>query len=437
MKKFISLVLSFCVVMSLFTFVSISANAAGDYAYSQLDDGTIQIDGYSGSDSALVIPSKIEERTVTSIGNSAFANKSSIKSVTIPDTVTHIGVSAFSYSAYYNDKSNWESGVLYIGKFLIDTKSSDIAKDYTVKDGTTVIADQAFSYTKIETVSLPKTLVTVGTQAFRYCSSLKNVTIPEKVTFIGKNVFDSCKVLTEIKVDANNKAYCDVDGVLFNKAKTELIKFPEGSEKTTYTVPHSVKTIDGEALYLSSKLESVKLSSNVSTINKYSSDAAGFKEGVTLFVEKGSYAESYARVNNLKYQNWVATDHKVVVKNQKNATCFAKGYTGDKVCSECGYVLEKGKNIAKLKLTAAAFTAKGNKGKLTVTYKKVTGAKGYQVRYKIGKKTVTKTYNKAKGAKKIIKNLKKGKYTVQLRAFTKQGKNKVYSNWAKRTVKVK
>lgn len=437
MKKILSLILCFCVVMSLFTFVSISANAAdGDYEYSLLSDGTVQIIKYNGSEASLVIPSKLNNCTVTSIGDSAFANISSIKSITIPDTVTHIGYSAFAYTGFYNTEANWENSVLYIGKFVIDTKNT-IAKNYTVKAGTAVIADQAFSSSPIETITIPDSIITIGMQAFRYCNSLKKVTIPEKVTFIGKNAFDFCRVLTEINVVANNKAFCDVDGVLFNKDKTELIKFPEGSEKTSYTVPHSVKTIDGEALYLAGKLKSVKLSSNVSTINKFSTDSLAFKDTVTLFVEKGSLAESYARVNNLKYQNWVATDHKVVVKNKKNATCFAKGRTGDKVCSECGFVIEKSKVTDKSKLTASAFSAKGAKGILTVKYKKVAGANGYQVKYKAGKKTVTKTYNSAKGAKKVFKNLKKGNYTVQLRAFAKQGKKNVYSNWAKRTVKVK
>lgn len=129
--------------------------------------------------------------------------------------------------------------------------------------------------------------------------------------------------------------------------------------------------------------------------------------------------------------------HSIVTKNAKKATCFATGYTGDKVCKVCGNITEKGKKIAKLKLKTPVVSISGGKRKITVKYKKVSGSSGYQIKYKIGKKTVTKTYNSSKAATKVFKKLKAGKYTVQICSFVKQGKKVVYSNWIKKTVKVK
>ena len=71
--------------------------ADGDYEYRVLNDGTIEIVRYNGSDTNLIIPSKIEDKEVTSIGKKAFAY-CKIASVSIPNSVTNIEEYAFSYS---------------------------------------------------------------------------------------------------------------------------------------------------------------------------------------------------------------------------------------------------------------------------------------------------------------------------------------------------
>lgn len=122
------------------------------------------------------------------------------------------------------------------------------------------------------------------------------------------------------------------------------------------------------------------------------------------------------------------------VKGQKAATYFAAGYTGDKVCTICGKVVSNGTSIAKKKLGAP--TVKAGKKKITVKYKKVSGATGFQIRYKkAGGKWVTKKYKGNKNCSKVFKKLKKGKkYSVQIRAI----KGSAYSDWSKtKTVKVK
>ncbi len=57
--------------------------------------GSITITGYSGSGGAVAVPSAIDDLPVTGIGLNAFANVSSITSVTIPDSVTSVGDYAF------------------------------------------------------------------------------------------------------------------------------------------------------------------------------------------------------------------------------------------------------------------------------------------------------------------------------------------------------
>ena len=136
-----------------------------------------------------------------------------------------------------------------------------------------------------------------------------------------------------------------------------------------------------------------------------------------------------------------ALGHKTVTKNAKKATYFAAGYTGDKVCATCGKVITKGKSIAKLKLAKPSIKVTAGSKKLTVKIsKKIAGATGYEVSYKVkgGKKAVVKVYS-AKSLKKVISKLSKGKtYTVKVRARVKSGSKLAYSSWSSaKTVKVK
>ena len=139
-----------------------------------------------------------------------------------------------------------------------------------------------------------------------------------------------------------------------------------------------------------------------------------------------------------KQENKAKKPHAIIIQKAKKATYFAKGYSGDRYCKVCKKVIQKGKSIAKLTLKAPKFTVKGGSKYLKVTYKKATGAKGYQVKYVLGKKTVIKTYNSSKAASKTYKKLKKGTYKVYVRSFVKQSGKTACSAWSKaKAVKVK
>ena len=104
---------------------------------------------------------------IISIGDGAFFDNSSLKSITIPDSVTSIGDSAFYYCKSLTSVS--------------------------IPDSVTSIGNATFKYcNSLTSVTIPDSVTSIGDWAFSGCDSLTTVTIPDSVTFIGKYAFDNC-----------------------------------------------------------------------------------------------------------------------------------------------------------------------------------------------------------------------------------------------------
>lgn len=227
--------------------------------------------------------------SVTSIGDSAFGACSVLESITIPDSVTHIGAYVFTATAYYKNESNWENGALYINNHLISAKK-DISGDYIIKNGTLTIAGCAFkgcnrftdisipdSVTSIgkdafngcsnlKSITIPSNVINIGIRMFQYCSNLTNVTLPNSITNIDVDAFYGCDNLISITVNKYNSGLYSENGILFNKTKTKLLKYPAGKNDTSYTIPNSVTHIGSDAFYACSNLTSVTIGNNVTHI---------------------------------------------------------------------------------------------------------------------------------------------------------------------------
>ena len=137
---------------------------------------------------------------------------------------------------------------------------------------------------------MPEEIETIGNNAFKGCISLKSIEIPESVGFIGSSAFEGCSSLTNIKipgnvyaiastafsgcnnlqridVDTNNKKYLSDDGILFDKEKTKILKYPEGKKDTKeYKIPDGIMTISYFAFSGCSNLTSIVIPESVMTI---------------------------------------------------------------------------------------------------------------------------------------------------------------------------
>lgn len=129
----------------------------------------------------------------------------------------------------------------------------------------TKIGDDAFFiHTNLTSITIPKSVTTIGAEAFMGCD-LTTVTIPNSVTNIAYHAFADCGRLTNITVDPLNSAYSSVEGVLFNESRTTLEEYPDG-KLGHYTIPNSVISIGNDAFFDSSGLTGVTIPNSVTSI---------------------------------------------------------------------------------------------------------------------------------------------------------------------------
>ena len=294
--------------------------------YDLNNEGAVVIRGDTPYSGDVVIPASInyfgEDFPVVSIRKSAFWGYSGLTTITLPESVTSIGDRAFSscvnleeiivsannpvYSSldgvlYNKDKTEllkWPDKKLSVTIPESVTSIGDWAFSYcssltsvTIPESVTSIGDEAFyDCSGLTSIMLPESVTSIGGWAFFYCSSLTSVTIPESVESIGNCAFEDCRGLTsvtipasverlgtgvfsscvnleEIIVSANNPVYSSLDGVLYNKDKTELLKWPD--KKLSVTIPESVTSIGESAFEDCYGLTTITLPESVTSIGDW------------------------------------------------------------------------------------------------------------------------------------------------------------------------
>ena len=257
------------------------------YRYVSYLDG-VEITGAKSFVTDLVVPAEIDGYKVRSIANDAFTGNSNIKTIVLPDNLESVRSSAFEGTGFYNNKSNWDNGILYIGSYLI-CADKEISGDITIKEGTKVICQSAFlNCTGITSVSMPQSVESVVYTAFSGCSGLKTAVFPDNVkNFYGevfyncsslesvtlpKNLemfdpyFYGCTALENVYIDEGNPNYCSVDGILYDSTKAAVVYVPT-ARCGTVVVPDGVTTIMSRA-FMFSNAEKLSLPESLTTIDE-------------------------------------------------------------------------------------------------------------------------------------------------------------------------
>ena len=170
--------------------------------YNYINDGmdleVTQGYGYRGT---VVIPEEVtymnRTRKVTSIGNEAFKNSSSLTSVSIPNSVTSIGKEAFCNCSYLTT-INIPNSVTSIGESAFQYCFS--LNLTTIPNSVTSIGESAFEYCALTSFTIPNSVTSIETYVFRGCSLLTSITIPNSVTNIGVGAFLDCFHLTSVTI---------------------------------------------------------------------------------------------------------------------------------------------------------------------------------------------------------------------------------------------
>lgn len=223
---------------------------------------------------------------------------------------------------------------------------ADSIKEVYIEEGITSIPMYAFSeYENLEKVTIPSTVKTIGMQAFNSCTKLESIIIPDGVVELESNVFsfcsiktvsigkdltdldptafDFCKSLESFEVSKENPVFSSEDGVLFNKDKTKLVRYPIGNQRTEYSVPEGVKIIGRESFMDASALQEINLPDSVIQIEGNPFGGTGFFENEENWKNEELYI-------NDKYL--------IFVGNSESVTGAYEVKEGTKVIAGCAFM---------------------------------------------------------------------------------------------------
>ena len=215
---------------------------------------------------------------VISIGESAFASCNSLTGVSLGSGVTSIGYQSFTsdnLAAFTVNANNRafasQDGVLFNKDKtqLIQYPAGKTGASYTIPAGVATIGECAFcGCSRLTGVNIPDSVTAIGEYSFWGCAKLTGVSIGSGVTSIDENAFVYCDLLSALTVSADNAVYASQSGVVFNKAKTQLILYPAGRSNASYTVPGGVTAIGNFAFYGCGKLTSATMPDSVTDIGE-------------------------------------------------------------------------------------------------------------------------------------------------------------------------
>jgi LPXTG-motif cell wall-anchored protein len=137
-----------------------------------------------------------------------------------------------------------------------------------IPEGVTAIDDSAFEDSSLASITLPASIMGIGSRAFSGATALTSITIPAGVISIGDGAFKNTTALTSISVNPANPSFTSIDGMLFNKEVTTLIIYSVAKSATSITIPAGVTTIGRQAFSGATFLTSITMQTGVTTIEQ-------------------------------------------------------------------------------------------------------------------------------------------------------------------------
>ena len=366
-KKFLSLVLSLMLILSVapMRLFSITASAetatsgtTGDCTWT-LDGTVLTISGngkmgncnYYETPWGYQITKVIIEDGVTCIGSTAFYKCEGLTSVTIPDSVTKIGDYAFSCTGLTNitipdSVTSIDSYAFYgcTGLTSITMPGNIISIGYyvfsnctgltsvTIPDGVTMIGSSAFSgCTGLTSITIPDSVTSIGDYAFSGCTGLSSVTILDSIASIDSRAFDGCDNITDITISQSLinsfktvfKKYNKIKNITLDENSVYIseLAFSGCTELENIYLVDGVTSIGNYAFYGCKNLAGVSIPDSLTDIGNYAFYRCSALKNITIpqsvtKIEEYAFKDTDPELKIFTVENSAA--HKFAIKNNKN-----------------------------------------------------------------------------------------------------------------------
>lgn len=226
-KRIVTATAALCMgILLVFTVRQSDVKAKGEEDF-RIEGTTLT--AYVGNDTFASIPNSVK-----TIGESAFAENTTLQSVELPEGLREIGYNAFG------------------------------------------------DCTALTDITIPDSVTKVGPGAFKGCTALKLAEIGSGVRSWGSGVFNDCTSLDKLIVDEDNPYLVYYNGALYNGDMSMLYQVLAGRSGENYVMPEEVDTIDTYAFWNLQNTKNVKLSDKVTTIPAYGMSSMGSVENVIL-----------------------------------------------------------------------------------------------------------------------------------------------------------
>ena len=339
-------------------------------------DGTLTISGtgamknydYDNNPSPAYNNSKVKkvviEKGVTTIGEYAFCNCTSLTDITIPDSVTNIEDFAFE-GCISLTSITIPDGVTSIGTYAFGYCSDLIS--ITISDSVTSIGNFAFKYcSSLTNITIPDSVTSIGGYAFSNCESLTSITIPDSVTIIGKDAFKNCSNLTTISLSCGSALkksdfgdQADLVSYALHTLKKTAAKAKTCTEDGNIehwtcehckkyflsddTNPETAKAVEQSETIIPASHKLTKVDAKDATCSESGNKEYWICEHCKQYFLSDDTNPETAKAVELSETILPALKHKnATTRGVAEPTETEPGYSGDLYCPDCDTVLEKG-----------------------------------------------------------------------------------------------
>ena len=281
------------------------------------------------------------EEGITQIASGLFSQCNGLEEIEIPDTVTIIEAYAFEDCENLKTVEILDS-VTEIGRYAF-FNSTSLEEIYIPNSVTSMGTHIFYGCTSLKKVHLPEIRENISSYMFYNCTSLSEINLPDTLTTIQSYAFYNCDSLAEIVLLENvsaiqSYAFYDCDTLtkaVFPNSVTSLgtYAFYGCDELADVSLGTGLTTIPNYTFSDCGKLESIVIPYNVTAINNYafrnctslteitipqktttiSSNAFSYPSKMTVYGVAGSYAETYAEAQGMKFVDQTVPAEKVVM----------------------------------------------------------------------------------------------------------------------------